>query len=59
VLEALRADERTAGVPVLVLTAVLSDAVEERCISLGASSYLRKPFEPNQLLEALQSLTAA
>jgi CheY-like chemotaxis protein len=59
VLEALRADERTAGVPVLVLTAVLSDAVEERCISLGASSYLRKPFEPNQLLEALQVLTAA
>jgi CheY-like chemotaxis protein len=59
VLEALRSNDRTANVPVLVLTAVLSDAVEERCISLGASSYLRKPFEPNELLEALQTMTAA
>jgi CheY-like chemotaxis protein len=59
VLEALRSSNRTSNVPVLVLTAVLSDAVEERCISLGASSYLRKPFEPSELLEALQTMTAA
>jgi CheY-like chemotaxis protein len=59
VLEALRANERTADVPVLVLTAVLSNAVEDRCVSLGASSYLRKPFDPAELLDALEALTAA
>jgi CheY-like chemotaxis protein len=59
VLEALRDHERTAGVPVLVLTAVQNEDVEDRCSALGAKSYLRKPFEPDQLLSALHAMTAA
>jgi DNA-binding response OmpR family regulator len=59
VLEALRGHERTAEVPVLVLTALQSDEVEDRCNELGASSYLRKPFEPDELLGAIAAMTGA
>jgi two-component system response regulator RpaA len=58
VLEALRDHERTADVPVLVLTAVQNEATEDRCAELGATRYLRKPFEPEELLEAVETLTA-
>jgi CheY-like chemotaxis protein len=53
VLEALRDHERTAHVPVLVLTAVQNAEVEDRCTELGATAYLRKPFDPEQLLAAV------
>jgi two-component system alkaline phosphatase synthesis response regulator PhoP len=58
VLEALRDHERTAGVPVLVLTAVKNEEVEVRCAELGADGYLRKPFEPDELLAAVRAITA-
>ena len=57
VLEALRANERTAGVPVLVLTAIQSGDIEGRCAELGAASFVRKPFEPDELVRAVGALT--
>jgi len=57
VLEALRCHERTAGVPVLVLTAMEAEGLEDRCHELGAKSYMQKPFDPDQLLEAIEALT--
>jgi CheY-like chemotaxis protein len=59
VLEALRDHEQTAGVPVMVLTAMEAEGLEDRCHALGAKGYLQKPFEPDQLLEAVEALTAA
>jgi CheY-like chemotaxis protein len=59
VLEALRTHERTANVPVVVLTAMQAEGLEDRCHELGAKGYLQKPFEPDQLLEALGAVTGA
>lgn len=56
VLEALREDERTATIPVLMLTAMQQESVEERCYRLGAQAFVRKPFHPDLLLGLLQEL---
>jgi CheY-like chemotaxis protein len=59
VLEALREDERTATIPVLILSAIQTDAVEERCYRMGAQAYVRKPFDPGMLLGTLQEMLIA
>jgi DNA-binding response OmpR family regulator len=56
VLEALRDNERTAGVPVMVLSALRKESVEERCYGLGAKQYVRKPFDPDLLVGSLEDL---
>jgi DNA-binding response OmpR family regulator len=58
VLEALRADARTSGVPVMMLSALSSDAIEQRCLALGAKKYVEKPFEGNELLRAVEETLA-
>ena len=58
VLEALHADERTAGTPVVVLSAIQTEAVEERCYRLGAKQYVRKPFDAGILIGAVEDLVA-
>jgi two-component system alkaline phosphatase synthesis response regulator PhoP len=59
VLEALREDERTDAIPVLVVTAVAKESVEERCLRLGARAFIRKPFDPDVLVETVRELLAA
>jgi DNA-binding response OmpR family regulator len=44
VLQALRADERSAGIKVIMLTARATDADIETGMQLGADDYLTKPF---------------
>jgi CheY-like chemotaxis protein len=56
VLEQLRNDPRTRDVPVVVLSAVALDETRERVEAGGASAFLTKPFEPDQLSRALSSL---
>jgi DNA-binding response OmpR family regulator len=58
VLEALRRDETTARIPVLILTAKSLRADRERSRGLGASAFLTKPFLPNELCEMVVSLDA-
>ena len=48
-LAALRADPRTASIPVLFLTANTRDADVERLRALGADGVLAKPFDPLSL----------
>jgi DNA-binding response OmpR family regulator len=56
ILRRIRADERTATVPVVILT---SSKEEQDLISgykLGANSYIRKPVDFNQFTEAVKHL---
>jgi two-component system phosphate regulon response regulator PhoB len=50
VLDALRADESTAGVAVLLLTAHKAEEDRIRGLSLGADDYVTKPFSPQELV---------
>jgi CheY-like chemotaxis protein len=59
VLEALRGDERTESVPVIVLSAVGTDDTEQRCYRLGAKAFMRKPFESDLLVGVLEDFITA
>ncbi|MDP9184113.1 MAG: response regulator [Actinomycetota bacterium] len=56
-LEALGKEERTAHVPVLVLSTLDGQDVQQRCYELGAKRYLRKPFDAEVLIGALEELS--
>ena len=56
VLEALRGDDATSDIPVLVLTAKSLRADRERSHGMGAAAFLTKPFLPNELCEMVDSL---
>ncbi|MGH7539886.1 MAG: response regulator [Gemmatimonadota bacterium] len=56
VLEELRSDDRTAQVPVLVLTAKSLRADRDRSRQLGAAAFLTKPFIPSELCDLVASL---
>lgn len=51
--EALRADPRTRGVPVVILTSTADPETVQRCLAAGAREVLRKPIQPRQLLGAV------
>jgi len=56
VLEALRADERTRLLPVVILTSSVEEQDLIRGYSLGANSYVRKPVDFVQFIEAVRQL---
>jgi len=56
VLSTLRADRRTRGIPVLLLTARHQEADVIRAFDLGASEYMVKPFNPMELVARLRRL---
>ena len=56
-LEALRSDERTAEIPVVILSALGSPEVRRRCQDLGARTFLQKPYNPEDLLRAVEGST--
>ena len=56
VARALGEDERTAGIPVLLLSARDQAAEIEEGMTSGARAYLVKPFAPPKLAERVASL---
>lgn len=52
-LARLRESPRTAGLPILVLSARTGEQVEAECYALGADGYLEKPFDPDVLESAV------
>ena len=56
VLRRVRADERTRLAPVVVLTSSKEDQDLVTSYSLGANSYIRKPVDFNQFMEAVRQL---
>ena len=52
----LRALERTAAVPVILLTARVQDSDVARGYKAGADDYMEKPFRPQDLLRRVEAL---
>ena len=55
-LKEIRASEWAYATPVLILTARRSTADEEIAWSAGADDYLRKPFDPDELVARVEAL---
>jgi DNA-binding response OmpR family regulator len=58
VCQALRSDDRTATVPVIMLTAKAQEADVTRGFGVGADDYVIKPFSPRELLTRVQAVLA-
>ncbi|HEY8001361.1 MAG: two-component system response regulator [Vicinamibacteria bacterium] len=56
VLRALREDERTAAVPVLILTATVTEEREVRRHGVEPDAFMKKPFEAEALLAEVERL---
>jgi DNA-binding response OmpR family regulator len=57
VCQALRADQATAGVPVIMLTARAEEPDRIRGLEMGADDYVAKPFSPNELVARVRAVT--
>ena len=56
VLRRLKADNQTAPLPVVMLTAADDEAEAQRCYALGCAAYLVKPASEAALAEAVRRL---
>lgn len=55
VCEQLKADEATADIPIIFLTALNSDEDESKGLTLGAVDYITKPFNPAIVRRRIQT----
>lgn len=58
VAEALRRDPATAGIPILMLTAMAQEKDRKQGLALGVEGYLIKPFSPLELLQRVHEMLA-
>lgn len=56
VLKRLRADSRTKLLPIIILTSSTQEQDLINSYSFGANSYIRKPVDFNQFIEAVRQL---
>jgi two-component system, OmpR family, phosphate regulon response regulator PhoB len=56
VCRALRADDRTAGVPIIMLTARGEESDRILGLDVGADDYVVKPFSANELMARVRAL---
>ena len=52
----LRADPRTAAVPIIVITSYALSGDAEKAKAAGASAYLAKPYSPRDLLAKIREI---
>lgn len=57
-VEAVRAQGRHDGMPILVLSTESSDDKQDRGRSAGVDGWLVKPFNPAQLASAIESISS-
>ena len=55
-LHAIKADDKYAGLPVIMLTTEGQDEDKDKAVALGATAYMVKPFKPTQLLMLLERI---
>lgn len=51
----LRADPRTAHIPIIVITSFALSGDSEKAKDAGASAYLAKPYSPRELLQMIRN----
>jgi DNA-binding response OmpR family regulator len=56
ICKALRADNRTAGLPIIMLTARGEESERILGLDVGADDYVVKPFSPNELMARVRAL---
>jgi DNA-binding response OmpR family regulator len=56
VCRSLRADDRTAGLPIIMLTARGEESERIMGLDVGADDYVVKPFSPNELMARVRAL---
>lgn len=56
VMEHMKENPEMANIPVILLTADAEENSEERGIALGAVDFIRKPFEPQVLLDRIEAI---
>lgn len=54
VIERLKQNQNTSGIPVIFLTAHDNEAAKARGRLLGAIDYITKPFSPSSLIERIE-----
>jgi len=52
----LRANDKTAGIPIIMLTARAEESERIVGLEIGADDYLPKPFSPNELVARVKAL---
>ena len=52
----IRADKANDGVPIVVITTESAEADRERAMKLGASAYLVKPVQAQEVLDTVKRL---
>ena len=50
----LKRDEKTASIPIVMLTALDRDEQRKQGMDAGAVRYITKPFDPDQLIDAIR-----
>jgi len=55
----LRADPRTADIPIIVITSFALSGDSEKAKEAGASAYVTKPYSPRQMLELIRKFLPA
>ena len=53
---ALKADKRTASVPIILLTAMAGRENRAAGLAAGADAYITKPFSPQNVIDIVQEL---
>jgi DNA-binding response OmpR family regulator len=56
VCRALRADPKTAAIPIIMVTAKAEESDRISGLELGADDYVAKPFSPNELMARVRAL---
>ena len=55
----VRADVRLADIPIVMITSRVGEKHRARAIEIGVNDYLGKPYQENQLLDAIEPLVEA
>ena len=59
VITELRKDEKTAKIPVVILTALSQQSLVQPVLALGVTAFIRKPFSEEELTECISSCFSA